>query len=340
MSEDEKGFKYPKVNHSFCINCGLCETVCPIKNIVKEDNKLPISFAAANRNKKIRMQSSSGGIFSLLAEYIIHNGGAVFGAAFNKEFLVEHIKVEDINSLLKLRGSKYIQSDIKNTYKAAKALLDENRLILFTGTPCQIEGLKTYLRKDYKNLYTQDLICHGVPSKNVWKKYLEFIRKQESSKLKDINFRNKENKGWNNYQLLFTYENLKKYVDHKEDMFMNIFLSDIALRDSCYSCKFKKKHRNSDITLADFWGIDKVLPEMNSEKGTSLVIVNSEKGKELLENVKEKLILKQVDFEKAIENNKSMTKSSEENKYRDAFFENLDELELEELIYKYVKKRE
>lgn len=340
MVEDDKGFKYPKVNNSFCIKCGLCKKVCPIINKTKEDKSLPLAYAAINKNQEIRNESSSGGVFSTIAEYIINNNGVVFGATFNKEFLVEHIKVEDIISLSKLRGSKYIQSEIKRAYKEVQKILNENRLVLFTGTPCQIEGLKSYLQKDYDNLYTQDLICHGVPSKKVWKKYLEDIKKQEKCNFDSISFRNKANKGWSNYQLLFVHDNIKKYIDHEKDIFMNIFLSDIALRDSCYDCKFKKKHRYSDITLADFWGINNVIPEMNDEKGTSLVIVNSKKGEYLLERIRDNMVLKQVDFEVSIENNRSMVKSPSKHKYREEFFEDLEKLELQELVFKYIEKRE
>lgn len=340
MIEDEKGFKYPKVNYNYCINCSLCEKVCPINNCALENKNFETeAYAAFNINEKIRMNSSSGGLFSLIAEYILNSGGIVFGAVFDENFLVNHVKAENISEISKMRGSKYIQSDIKKTYKEARDFLNQGKKVLFTGTPCQVEGLKAYLMKDYENLYLQDIICHGIPSKKVWEKYLEYRKKEDNDILENVSFRNKENNGWNKYELFFKYKNSKKFINHTEDMFMKIFLSDIALRDSCYSCKFKKKKRISDITLADFWGINEIIPEMNDEKGTSLLIVNSKKGKEILESIKSKVKFEKVDFEKAIEKNPSMTKSSELREERESFFEDLNNLSLENLFEKYVKKQ-
>lgn len=340
MVEDEKKFRYPKISLDICIDCGLCEKVCPIINKQKENNREILAYAAKNKNEAVRMKSSSGGIFSLIAENIINKDGVVFGAVFNENFDVEHIKISNVNEISKIRGSKYIQSNIKETYKEAKKALEEGKRVLFTGTPCQVEGLKSYLMKDYDNLYTQDIICHGVPSKKVWDKYLDFRKNMDNDTPNSIFFRSKENEGWNKYQLLFQYNNFEKYINHSEDLFMKIFLNDIALRDSCYECKFKKKNRNSDITLADFWGINEVMPEMNDEKGTSLVLVNSEKGKELLEELEDKIEIKQVNFELAISNNPSMTTCPEKNSYREEFFKNLDNMGLKDVIARYIEKNE
>lgn len=336
MLDDEKGFKYPSINHNYCINCGLCERACPIINKTIENAELPRAFAANNKNEYIRMQSSSGGMFTLIAENIIKKDGIVFGAVFNDNFLVEHVKVDCVEELFKIRGAKYIQSDINKTYKQAKECLEKGQHVLFSGTPCQIEGLKSYLMKNYDTLYTQDLICHGVPSKLVWNRYLEYRKKEDNGKLESIYFRDKENKGWNKYQLLFKYKEFHKYIDHEDDLYMKLFLSDIALRDSCYNCNFKKKHRVSDITLADFWGINKILPEINDEKGTSLLIINSKKGEDLLEEIKEKLDIQEVEFESAIRGNPSMTKSPKMKEEREKFFEDLNKLGVEELVYKYL----
>ena len=339
MVEDEKEFKYPKINYNYCIKCGLCEKVCPIINESKEDTDIPLAYAAFNIDEQTRMNSSSGGLFSLIAEYILNNNGIVFGAIFDENFLVKHIKVEKIPEISKMMGSKYIQSNIGETYKEARKYLNEGKLVLYTGTPCQIEGLKKYLMRDYDNLYTQDLICHGVPSKKVWKKYLDYRKNIDNDILENISFRNKENRGWNEYELLFKYKNSNKYINHIEDIYMKIFLSDIALRDSCFDCKFKKKHRISDITLADFWGINNILPEMNDEKGTSLLIINSLKGKDILNNIKDKIKLEQVNFEEAIKQNPSMIKSPKENEKRESFFIDLENnVELPELVEKYIEK--
>ena len=282
------------------------------------------------------MESSSGGIFSLIAEYVLKNNGSVYGACFNDKLEVEHKEIISIENLNLLRGSKYIQSNLKDLFKKIKLQLENGKMILFTGTPCQVEGLKQFLQKDYSNLFLQDLICHGVPTKKVWNKYLRNIEK-EYGKIKNISFRDKTNEGWNKYELLFEFENNKKFINHSKDLFMRIFLSDIALRDSCYSCKFKKKHRESDITLADFWGINNIIPEMNDEKGTSLVIVHTEKGKLLLEKIKERAKIKEVNFEEAISYNPSMINSPDISKMNNEFFEELEEKDLEKLVKKYVK---
>ena len=330
MIEKYDGFCIPEINENKCINCKLCEKVCPVLNVKKEADGLPESYACINNNEEIRMESSSGGIFTLIAEEILKENGIVFGVSFNENLELNHVEVQNKEDLKFLRGSKYLQSNIGNTFKIAENYLKQNRRVLFTGTPCQIEGLKCFLRKDYDNLYTQDVICHGVPSKKVFEKYVN------ENKVQKVYFRNKENKGWNNYQILIKAKNSQKYINHEKDLFMRIFLNDLDLRDSCYDCKFKKKHRVSDITLADFWGIDKVLPEMNDEKGISLVILHSSKGKEIFEKIKNKILFKEVNFYDSIKDNQAMIKSCQYNENRENFFADLDKLSLKELCEKYL----
>lgn len=338
MIEDEKGFKYPKINKEECINCGLCDKVCPIINNKKIENA-PRAYACINKDEKIRMQSTSGGIFTLLAKAIINKGGVVFGASFNNEFGVYHTYSETIEGLEKFRGSKYLQSDIGNTYKKAKEFLDDGRYVLFTGTPCQIEGLINFLGKEYEKLYLQDIICHGVPSPKVWKEYKEYRENKANSNLKNISFRNKEAEGWNKYHVNMKFENNENYDSlHNNDAYIKAFLSHLSLRESCTDCKFKKKNRLSDITLADFWGIKNVKQEMNDEKGTSMVIVNSEKGQVLMNEIKDDMICKEVDFDLAIKGNPSFTKVSEKNVKSDQFFEELGRKDFEQLVNKYMPK--
>jgi coenzyme F420-reducing hydrogenase beta subunit len=336
MKEDAQGFEYPVINAQFCINCGLCKKVCPILNKKVEADNLPKAYAGYNKNTDIRMESSSGGIFTEISKKIIEDDGVIFGAIFDEKFNVIHEEISDISNLGKIRGSKYIQSQIKDTYKRARKYLEEGRKVLFTGTPCQIEGLYSYLRKDYENLYTQDLICHGVPSKKIWKKYLEYRELKDDGKITNLSFRNKHNKGWNNYQTHFEYEGKQIDIDHNEDYYMRLFLSDIALRPSCYECQFKKKHKMSDITLADFWGINEIMPEMNDEKGTSLIIVNSEKGNTLLNSIKTSICIAEVEFEKAIKSNKSMYQSPELEKQKNDIYKDLEKLDIEEIVKKYL----
>lgn len=339
MQEDEKGFKYPVINKEKCINCAQCEKVCPIlKNRIDSKKDLPEAYACKNKNDEIRMKSSSGGIFTLIANAILELDGLVFGAGFDNKYNVIHSYVDNKEDISKFRGSKYVQSSIGDTYKKVKEFLDNDRYVLFTGTPCQIEGLKSYLKKDYEKLYTQDIICHGVPSPKIWKKYVEELNEKNNGNLKEVNFRKKENAGWNLFQLSMKYDNNEYIKTHKKDPYMQLFLKDIILRDSCYDCNFKKRNRLSDITLADFWGIKNIKPEMDDDKGTSLLIINTSKGKELINKIENEIYKEKVDFEEAIKYNQSMIKSVEKPKVREKFFEDSDNKNINELSKKYIPK--
>lgn len=326
MKDDEYGFKYPVIDKEKCINCGLCDKICPILNKSEIKNK-PQAYACVNKNEKVRLQSSSGGMFSIIAEYILNNNGAVFGASFDDEFNVKHICIENKEELWKLRTSKYVQSYIGDTYKQAKAFLENKRIVLFTGTPCQIEGLYAFLGKDYENLFTQDFICHGVPSPKVWSKYKDYRKHCDKKDPLRINFRSKA-MDWNNFAMEFTYETNKRYVKIKdEDLFQRAFLNDVCLRDSCYNCSFKKPNRVSDITLADFWGIKKIIPDMYSGKGVSLMVINSNKGLKLLSMIKDNCIMRKLseeEFAEALNYNKGYLKSAKRNPNRERFFEQLE----------------
>lgn len=336
MIEDEKGFKYPVIDKTKCINCGLCEKVCPIKDNSKVDNK-PVAYACFNKDNDIRKNSSSGGVFTLLATYIINKGGVVFGASFDENFDVKHIKVENIEDLEKLRGSKYVQSFIGETYKQAKETLNKGVKVLFTGTPCQIEGLKSYLQKDYNNLYTQDIVCHGVPSYKIWNKYREYRKKIDKDDPVFISFRNKDN-GWMHYNTFFKYKNKSYKKAASMDLYMNAFLQNLSLRDSCFACHFKKYNRVSDITLGDLWGVNNILPEMNDDKGTSLVVINTEKGKKIFDEISKDIEYKEINLDDAIKYNHAMIKSVPENLNRDKFFKDLEKDDFDVVAKRYIKK--
>ena len=339
MSSDDEGFLYPVINKDTCIDCGLCEKVCQSKNPIKALNE-PTAYAAYNTDETIRIQSSSGGIFTLVAEYIIDNGGVVFGAAFDDNLNVHHTKISAKDNLNLLRGSKYVQSTIGNTYKEAKEILKTGQLVLYTGTPCQIDGLLNYLGKDYDNLFTQDLICHGAPSPMVWQKYLTFHSEKNGKIAREPSpcFRCKS-KGWKRYSVLFTYANNAEYqrtVD--KDIYMQAFLHDLSLRPSCYDCKSKGTKRNSDITLADFWGIWNVLPEMFDDKGTSLILVNSQKGKVLLDKIRDRMTIREVDADEALKYNSPAYKSVLKPLNRDAFMETIkNDNDFEKTVKKYTR---
>ena len=337
IEEDaHNGFLYPKINKELCINCNICTKVCPVKNKLSENQNEIEVYACKNKNDEIRMKSSSGGIFTLIANYILNQDGIVFGAAFNENFEVEHTWTDKEEGLEKFRGSKYLQSKIGDSFKQAKDFLEKGKKVLFTGTPCQIEGLLAYLKKDYQNLYTQDIICHGVPSPKVWRKYLEYKKKLNNDVPQKINFRKKEISGWNSYHMNFTYSRFEENTHHEDDPYMKFFLYNFDLRDTCYDCKFKKLKRKSDITVADFWGINNVRPEMNDEKGTSAILINSLKGKELFESIKNDIIYTQECIDVIVKYNPCVSKSTYYNQKRDDFFEDLEKESFENLIEKYL----
>ncbi len=316
MQEDKEGFLYPVANKKLCTSCGLCEKVCPVINQGKEQVPQK-TLVAINKDEETRKASSSGGIFTIYAEETIKKGGVVFGATFNEHWEVEHTAVETTEELKRLRGSKYVQSNIGNSYQEAEKQLNTGREVLFSGTPCQIAGLKRYLRKEYKNLTTIDIVCHGVPSPKVWRTYLE-ERCQELgidsiNDIKEINFRDKII-GWKRFSLSLKTNAFYAYKPLDSDTFMRCFLSDLCLRPSCYTCPTRKGKSGSDITLADLWGAHDICPDLDDDKGLSLVLVrNSEK--EFLTP-----FCKEIEYSKALKHNPAIEKSATKPKKRDKFF--------------------
>lgn len=335
IKEENDGFLYPKINKEYCSNCNLCKKVCPVENKLEENKNDIEVYAAKNNDDNICLKSSSGGIFTLITNYILSQNGVVFGARFNENFEVVHDWTDNKNNIDEFRRSKYLQSKIGDSYKKAKEFLIAGRKVLFTGTPCQVEGLLTFLGKEYDNLYTQDIICHGVPSPKVWKKYLEYKKTIYNEQPKKVNFRRKDISGWNNYKVHIKYNSIEENLDVNESFYMNMFLYNYDLRNTCYNCNFKKVKRNSDITVADFWGIKDVNPEMYNENGVSALLINSKKGKEIFKNIKKHITYSVQNIDEIKINNPSYIKSSEYNEKRKEFFEDLDNLEIEELINKY-----
>jgi len=273
LTEDEEGFLYPSVNEESCVECGLCEKICPILNPQEETFPLQV-IAAKNTNTEERLGSSSGGLFLPLAKSIINEGGIVFGADYDSNWEVHHVGVENISGLYALMMSKYLQSRIENTYKEAEKFLKCGRKVMFVGTPCQIAGLHGFLRhKVYPNLLTIDVVCHGAPSPGVWRQYLAETYSEEEF----IKSRLKAAAGKNTV--------LSSDI-HYDNVYMKGFLSNLYLRPSCHDCKCKDGKHHSDISLGDFWGIDKFNPSFDDDKGVSLVLINTPKGKEFLQKVK------------------------------------------------------
>ena len=334
MISDDEGFLYPQINKDLCINCNLCKKSCPIINTQKSENK-PVAYGCYNKDESIRMSSSSGGVFHLLCDFIIRQNGVVFGAEFDENFDVCHGYAQTLEECEKFRGSKYVQSKIGNSYTKAKEFLEKNRVVLFTGTPCQIAGLYSFLKKDYPNLYTQDIACHSVPSPKIWNEYKQLISNGE--KIKNIQFRNKET-GWTSGTFKAYLQDGKVMSEpYVETAYMKGFLNGLYSRPSCYNCKFASVSRQSDITLADFWGVNTFYPELFDNKGTSLIFVNSEKGKKIFAFAKKYLKYKKVKTEKALWYNSALYSSASENPNREKFF-NSEEILIEKVssyIYDY-----
>lgn len=329
MIDEGEGFLYPMIDKSSCIMCNACELVCPVLNMPSE-NKEFRTYAAYNRNNDIRQRSSSGGVFSVLAEQILKGEGCVYGASFSSDYQsVYHTRVDAMSELSKLYTSKYMQSRMGKIYKCVKEDLKNNKKVMFSGTPCQIGGLRTYLKKDYDNLVCIDFICHGVPSEKVWKIFTNKLIKKYKHKLDFVNFRSKED-GWSPKLLLLLGKHEYKETQ-RENLFYQAFLSDLCLRKSCYQCEFKGKKGYSDITIADFWGINEICPEMNDGKGTSLIVVNSDKGSKILEEITEKLVIQEVNDERILEHNRSRVISSKYHPKRDVYMENVNEKNFDRL---------
>ena len=336
MQEDEEGFLYPVVDKEKCINCGLCKKVCPILNQNKEKETKQMAYVVNNKDEKIRKESTSGGAFTAIAEYIIENNGVVFGATFDEEFNVEHTYVTTKEDLKKFRGSKYVQSNLKNTFKEAKEFLENDRLVCFSGTPCQIEGLKKYLGKEYEKLITVDIVCHAVPSPLVWKKYLHYEKQKNGlNNIQEILFRDKSKYGYK-YSMMSIRADNKIYSEGVEtDPYLRAFFGDLSDRPACYNCKFKKQFRVSDLTIWDCFTVENFDKRLDDDKGTTRILVQSQKGKELFKHIKEQFDYKEVSVDKLVKNVKEMYNSVSMNSKRKEFFKDINNMEEEAFFNKY-----
>lgn len=344
MEQDNEGFLYPKVDIKNCINCNLCHSTCPIEKYIGTESTgggYVKAFGGWHKDDKIRFESSSGGAFSLLANLIIEQGGIVFGCTLDNELKAVHIGVDKKEDLWKLRGSKYVQSEIGNIYYDVKQMLKLNRMVMFVGTPCQVAGLNVYLgKKEYNNLVRVDFICHGVPSPKIFEGYLKQMEKEQESKIISFKFRNKDH-GWNSSGLQLGSEvkfangkRIRKYPAVK-DSYMNGFLDDVYLRPSCYSCDFKRLPKNyTDFTIADFWGVNKISKTLNDGKGTSLILIHNNHANVFWNLVKKDFYYEQVDLKKAITRNKSLIYSAPKNLLRKKFFDTF-----EKKGYSYVARK-
>lgn len=286
MQENEEGFLYPVIDKEKCVNCGLCSKACPQLNNVKKEQFARKIYALYNKEKEIQLKSSSGGVFTEIANYVLNMNGVVCGAAFNDKFKVRHIIIDSKKELYKLRKSKYVQSNINEVYKKIEDELKCNKIVLFSGTPCQVYGLKCFLGKGYDNLITCDIVCHGVPSQKFFDKYLEYMSNKQKSRIKSYDFRAKDIPGCEKIGKI-TFENNKNiYLKIGLDPYYSNFLEGNIFRESCYSCKYSNMNRIGDITIGDYIGVLENQPEAYSQNGTSICIVNSKKGESIFNEIK------------------------------------------------------
>ena len=311
LKSDDNGFLYPSVNTTECIGCGLCDKVCPIEKQSSEA-KTPTAYACATTEDSMLIQATSGGIFGAIAIYVLEQGGVVYGCAYTEHLQATHIRIDNKESLSVLFGSKYVQSNTYSTYKECEEDLKSGKQVLYSGTPCQIAGLKKYLQKDYTNLLTVDLVCHGVASQAYFDKYIGLLEKEEGAVCTNYNFRSKRNAGWSVAGIASFKTDSGKVFDKKQYYFSNYYyyyyLACSIYRESCYSCEYANLNRVGDFTLGDFWGAEGLDIPFDVEKGCSLVLLNSEKAISLFEKLN--LQKHEVSLDIAIKYNKQLSESS------------------------------
>lgn len=322
LTKNFNTFNYPEINYNLCNGCNRCETVCPTLNELNQQHCLG-AYMAKNINLKERKLSSSGGMFSVFANYIIENNGLVCGAAFDG-LKVKHIIVDNKADLYKLRGSKYVQSDLGDCFEHIEKYLDNNRLVLFVGCPCQTAALRTYLKKDYSNqLYLVDFICHGMLSQSLFDDYIKYLEKKYKSRVVSFSFRDKTD-GWieSGPKIKFSNGKIKRWPLY-EDTYMQGYFSAVCMKNSCYTCKYKNFHSGSDITFADYWGCEILDPEFYDFYGVSAVVINNENGNLLFNNISNNIEYKAVDLENIVKYNSGLIKPFEEGKDRSLFMDKI-----------------
>lgn len=313
MKLDDEGFPYPHIDASLCINCGLCEKVCPVNNPKYDNNRSPKVYATMVKDSSERVKSASGGVFYQIAKYVISHNGIVFGAVMDEDFVVKHIGVKTINDLSKLRGSKYVQSDLNDVFRQIREELQLERLVYFVGTGCQVAGLKSYLKKNYSNLLTSDIACHGVPSQALFDKHIQYLENRYNGNVVEYSFR--DNEKWCYTEKISIKRNSGKIkmISHRGyslNPYIYAFMNNYISRYSCYDCKFAKIPRQGDLTLADYWGVKRKFPQIDSSNGVSLVIINNEKGSYYLNLIADSLYLFETNIEDAVLENKNIVCSS------------------------------
>lgn len=331
MVEDKEGFLYPKVDTDSCVNCDLCEQTCPLNDKNNKKHGVVQSEIVQNKDLEILQQSTSGGAFTPIARWVLERGGVVFGVGMDTDsYFVKHIKTEREEELNKFRNSKYVQSYVGDSFKDAKQELQKGRLVCFSGTPCQIQGLKNYLCKDYENLITVDVVCRGVPSPGVWKKYNSYLK--QKGELRDIRFRDKS-LGYQYSTMEVTYKDGKSDRNGIEsDYWLRMFFSGMILRPSCPTCNFRTIERCSDFTIWDCFNVSDLTKDLDETKGATRMLIHTKRGQEIFNEIKDDFYVVDADVKTVAV---GITETSSLNKRKDEFIENYNEMPMEELLDKW-----
>lgn len=335
MDEDNEGFRYPTVDKDKCINCQLCEKVCPIINVKPEAEKPQKGYVLQNKDEKVLAESTSGGAFTAIATYVLEHGGVVFGGALNENNEARHIYVESVDELWRFRNSKYVQSLIGDTYVRARKFLKEGRLVCFSGTPCQMEGLIQFLRKPYDNLIAVDVVCRAVPSPKVLRKYLQYQEEAYGQPLEQLKFRDKQFYGYKYSNMSFRSKTGTYHEGIDTDPWLRSFFSGINVRPSCFNCQFKKRYRVTDLTLWDCFEPARFCKEMDNDKGVTRIIAHSEKGAAIMDAIGEYAYTKEINSDSLLKGVKEFVETTSDNPKRPAFFKDLDVLSPKDLFTKY-----
>lgn len=340
MENDFEGFLYPIVDKEKCINCGLCDKTCPYKNKI-EVNSFLKSFVIQNKDQETLNNSTSGGFFTPISKYVIQNNGYVCGAIVKDDLSVEHIiyDKQNLDEIYKFRGSKYVQSQLNNAFKIIKKKLDDGKLVCFSGSPCQVVGLKKYLKKEYANLITVDFVCRGVPSALFLKKYIDYQERKYNSKIRSLYFRSKTY-GYHSGTLTLKFENGKKYTgSNRVDLYSKCFHKDVCSRPSCYNCIAKGIERISDFTVFDSWHPEKLVDKLkDNDKGYSNLFIHTKKGYDLFINILSRdFNYYEIDANKASSfTGKMMTESINKDIKRDDFYKKINEEDFEKAVYNFI----
>ena len=334
MVADEKGYVYPDINQALCVNCGLCKKVCAFNNRESKtyifDN--PICYAIKNKDKSVIAKSRSGGIFSVLSDYVLDNNGAVYGASLCSDFVVRHIRASEKETRNTIRKSKYVQSDLGDTFGQIKKDLQAGLMVLFSGTGCQCHGLRSFIEKsriDDKNLIICDLICNGVPSPKLLKEYICWVEGVNKAELLDMEFRSKDKYGWETCVEKLYFKDKIVYQDY----YANLYFDALNVRESCFCCPYTTIHRESDFTLGDYWGVKKFHPNFYDKNGVSLLLVHNNKAQAILSNLLDKIEWIEVDSTEVLQ--PRLKSPEQKSKKYETFWKDVNSYSYDKIIKKY-----